>query len=77
MAELLRDNVELGRRGEEGPTKPSRRAVPDLLSWVTCFDMYASIVAEKPTGEGEGALGVPNTSCAGGETLWWQRLAGL
>ncbi len=43
MAELLRDNMELGRRGEESP-KPS---VPDLLSWVTCFGMYASIVTEK------------------------------
>lgn len=42
MAELLRDNMELGRRGEEGP-KPSRRAVPDLLSWMS---MCAGIVAE-------------------------------
>ncbi len=37
MAELLRDNMELGRCREEGP----RRAVLDLLTWVT------SIVAEK------------------------------
>ncbi len=46
MAELLRDIIEFGRRGEEGSSKPSRRAVPNLLSWVICF-MYASIVAEK------------------------------
>lgn len=37
------DNMELGRHGKKGP-KPSRRAVPDLLSWVTCFWIYASIV---------------------------------
>ncbi len=46
MAELLRDNMEVCRR-EEGTPKPSRRAVPDLLSWVTCFGAYASVVTEK------------------------------
>ncbi len=46
MAELLRDNMEVCRR-EEGTPKPSRRAIPDLLSWVTCFGAYASVVTEK------------------------------
>ncbi len=43
MVELLRDNMEVYRQ-EEGTPKPSRRAVPDLLSWVICFGAYASIV---------------------------------
>ena len=52
MAELLRDNMELGRRhhleaGLGGGTRPSRREVPDLLSWIACFGVYASMVAQK------------------------------
>ena len=52
MAELLRDNMELGRRqsleaGLGGGARPSRREVPDLLSWIACFGMYASVVAQK------------------------------
>ena len=52
MAELLRDNMELGRRQSleaslGGGTRPSRREVPDLLSWIACFGMYASVVAQK------------------------------
>ena len=52
MAELLQDNMELGRRqsleaGLGGGARPSRREVPDLLSWIACFGMYASVVAQK------------------------------
>ena len=50
MAELLRDNMELCRRGEEekgNSSKSTRRSVPDLLSWVACFGLYASIVGDK------------------------------
>ena len=27
--------------------RPPRREVPDLLSWVTCFGMYASVLSDK------------------------------
>ena len=49
MEELLRDNMELCRRGEDDKSnsKSNRRSVPDILSWVACFGLYASIVAEK------------------------------
>ncbi len=52
MAELFRDNMELGRRhpldaGLGGGARPARREVPDLLSWIACFGMYASVVAQK------------------------------
>ena len=50
MAELLSDNLEAERRtaladcGESGP-RVGRREVPDLLSWLKCFSLYAAIVA--------------------------------
>ena len=54
MADLLRDNIEAACRQneEEAPwymsesMKP-RREVPDFLSWVQCFGVFASIVAAK------------------------------
>ena len=52
MAELLRENMEMACRQAATSTpsdtqKSSRREVPDILSWITCFGMYASVVAEK------------------------------
>ena len=56
MAELLRDNMELERRrtAREMPAaglglgvQPSRREVPDLISWVQCFGVYAAVVSVK------------------------------
>lgn len=50
MAELLRDNMELQRRqadDSQNQIKANRREVPDLLSWITCFGTYASVVCSK------------------------------
>ena len=56
MADLLKDNLEAERRrlSVAGGVmasllagKPPRREVPDLLSWLTSFGMYASILTEK------------------------------
>ena len=54
MAELLRDNLEVQRRGsgqEEvastAQPKKGRREIPDLLSWVQCFGTYMAVVASK------------------------------
>ena len=55
MAELLRDNMELEHRkasceSTPGPAlgiQPSRREVPDLISWVVCFSVYAAVVTAK------------------------------
>lgn len=56
MADLLKDNLEAERRrlSVAGGVvasllagKPPRREVPDLLSWITSFGMYASILSEK------------------------------
>ena len=56
MADLLKDNLEAERRrlsvaggmvASLLSGKPSRREVPDLLSWVTSFGIYASILGEK------------------------------
>ncbi len=47
MAELLWDNMEAERRranGEGKSTLPRRREVPDILSWLQCFSMYAAVV---------------------------------
>ena len=55
MSELLSDNLEAERRralsemGESGP-RVSRREVPDLLSWLKCFILYAAIVASQYPG---------------------------
>ena len=59
MAELMRDNMESERRWaeQEGPVGPTyasnrrRREVPDLLSWIQCFGMYASVVTSKTPGK--------------------------
>ena len=52
MAELLSDNLEMERRralseGGEGGPRVGRREVPDLLSWLKCFSLYAAIVASR------------------------------
>ena len=56
MAELLRDNLEVEWRrntmesttaGPVPTARPVRREVPDLLSWVQCFGMFASVMASK------------------------------
>ena len=51
MAELLLDNMELKRRRDMREIassacgqQPNRREVPDLLSWVQCFGMYAAVL---------------------------------
>ena len=56
MAELLRDNMELERRKASCESsasalglgiQPSCREVPNLISWVQCFGVYAAIVSAK------------------------------
>ena len=53
MAELLHDNMDMNcGRAQEGSgsqmSKPTPcTEVPDLLSWVTCFGMYASVICKK------------------------------
>ena len=53
MAELLRDNMEYECRQATSDSSGSRsgranrREVPDLLSWITCFGVYASVVCDK------------------------------
>ncbi len=58
MADFLKDNMELERRrltaGESnsaGTATANRREVPDILSWLHSFSMYAAIVAEKWPGK--------------------------
>jgi len=55
MAELLKDNMEAERRraalGGEGSTshgmeRVGRREVPDLLSWLHCYSLFAAVVCE-------------------------------
>lgn len=61
MAELLRDNIEVGRRrlaqgGAGGIAaavctwiggRAGRREVPDVASWAQCFSSYAAVFGEK------------------------------
>ena len=56
MAELLNDNMEAERRrysakGELGQSgisqRGSRREVPDIMSWVQCYSMYAGVICNK------------------------------
>lgn len=53
MAELLKDNMELERRRLLGEGMASqthfttRREIPDILSWLQCFSLYAAIVGSK------------------------------
>ncbi len=56
MAELLKDNMELERRravqgGEASQGqlagRAGRREVPDMMSWLHCYLMYAAIMCER------------------------------
>ena len=53
MAELLHDNVEVERRRADqgGPTisepRRPRREVPDIMSWLQCFGMFASVLTSR------------------------------
>ena len=57
MADLLKDNLEAERRRysqEQGVGQPSygqppyyKREVPDMLSWLTCFSLYAAVITSK------------------------------
>ena len=50
MAELLHDNIEALRRCSGADTtsnrqsaKSARQEVPDILSWIQCFGVYAAV----------------------------------
>ena len=53
MAELLHDNIEAERRwGDQSGLSQSegrrpRREVPDVLSWLQCFRVFASVISSK------------------------------
>lgn len=49
MAELLKDNMEAERRklAVESGAHFTRREVPDILSWVQCFNVYMAVVISK------------------------------
>ena len=52
MAELLHENMEAERRRPrtsncDPQSGSSRRGVPDLLSWIQCFGVYAAVVISK------------------------------
>ena len=54
MADLLRDNIEASRRQADseqhrcgGEGKKARWEIPDFLSWLQCFGVYASVVADQ------------------------------
>lgn len=56
FAELLKDNMEAERRRatQEGESasapyghRANRREVPDMLSWLGCFSLYAAVVCSK------------------------------
>ena len=54
MAELLKDNMEIERhraaQGSDGSAHPpewvGRKEVPDLLSWLHCYSLFAAIMCE-------------------------------
>jgi len=52
MAELLKDNMEVERRLQEcelGPASrvATRREIPDMLSWLHCYSLYAAMVCSQ------------------------------
>ena len=55
MAELLKDNMEMERRrslverGAMSAFQPrlSRREIPNVLSWIHCFSLYAAVLCTK------------------------------
>ena len=54
MADFLKDNIEAERRrmptgdaGMSGLPQASRREVPDILSWLHSYSMFAAIVSAK------------------------------
>ena len=82
MADLLQDNLEAEwRRGRDDgepsgqSSRPTRRKVPDMLSWAQCFCTYAVVVAEKQPGRVRQLLAYQATMlrearrCGGQD--WW------
>ena len=56
MSDLFMDNIEAGRRlileeGDYGQgnigQRLSRTEVPDMMSWLQCFSIYAAIICHK------------------------------
>ena len=54
MAKLLKDNMEIEWRrhpaeGESGSSigGMGKREIPDMLSWLHCFSLYAAVVSSK------------------------------
>ena len=55
MAELLKDNMEAERRRMQADGggmqhyqgRSSRREIPDIVSWVQCFGLYAAVVTSR------------------------------
>ena len=51
MVELLHDNMKAERRrstaegeGIQGQARGSQREIPDILSWLQCFSLYAAVI---------------------------------
>jgi len=58
MAEMLCDNMELERRralaeseGIGNVKQSGRREIPDMLSWLHCFSLYAAVLCTKYPGK--------------------------
>ena len=52
MAELLKDNMEVERHIQESQIAPARRMasrweIPDMLSWLHCYSLYAAIICSQ------------------------------
>ena len=53
MAEFLKDNMEVERRGATEGAPPgttsmsAHQEIPDVLSWLQCFTLYTAVVVSK------------------------------
>ena len=69
MADPLKDNLETewcrySQEWEDGQPQVGqlpcyRREVPDMLSWLNCFSLYAAIITSKYPHKGLGVVGLP------------------
>ncbi len=79
MAELLKDNMEAERRrmlADSGSSqshfgsRQSRRKIPDILSWLHCFSLYAAVVTSVHPEKNMRAASLPGYHSQRGQEVW-------
>ena len=81
MAELLKDNMEVEMRLQESEMGhatrvATRREIPDLLSWLHYYSLYAAIICSQYPEKAQ-IVGLSSQPYRRGKEVWWAGLVPL